>query len=532
MPSTLVLFAAIALQAQNPAAQGTVAGRVIDAASKQPIEGAAVYVFQSQAPNDADKVQTDTNGNFRITGLRPGTYRLGAEKTGFLGRRKGLLSNLGETKPIEVRAGETIENLIVRMRRGATLAGRVLGESGEPLAGVLVTAISKTLADPKNGWGPSSRTRTKANGTYSFTALESDSYWIVVFPPLPSASPGYPRTIYPNAESLNEAQPVYVSEGDAKQNIDFHLRRVPFFEISGVYKYGKGSFPGLPMKAQLRGEPVLEGLGLDEVYHADLLSDGTFQFRGIRPGNYRIEILDLHRSRDYVSKDVELGLASLRDIQVEPRPYCSLPGKLMLEGQGAKLTSIDLIFQPEETWLESKTQSAKIDTKGSFLLAAIRPGNYYIDLSDSSANYYAKSIRFAGLDPTRSLVNVSCENGSLELVLSRSIAYVSGQVKLAAKLASDGVVIFRPIRAFHSRSHTLIGTRIDSSGSFAQERLAPGTYLAYAFEATDFGLARDESLLQKLRSKATAFKVEANETKTIEITLITASEFEAAKRLP
>ncbi|WP_342646800.1 outer membrane beta-barrel family protein [Mucilaginibacter sp. CSA2-8R] len=70
-------------QTASPAAGGTVTGKLVDAATNQPLDFASVSLT-----NKADKtnkgIQTDLNGNFKVGGLKAGTYLFKATFIGYL----------------------------------------------------------------------------------------------------------------------------------------------------------------------------------------------------------------------------------------------------------------------------------------------------------------------------------------------------------------------------------------------------------------------------------------------------------------
>lgn len=73
---------------------GNITGRVVDAAGA-PLAGAAVYIDQSDQPHHDIAAITAADGSFRLSGLRPGKYRLGIHAEG--------LGGLGSVQLIDAR---------------------------------------------------------------------------------------------------------------------------------------------------------------------------------------------------------------------------------------------------------------------------------------------------------------------------------------------------------------------------------------------------------------------------------------------
>ncbi len=133
--------------AEGPA---TVTGRVVDEKG-QPIAGARVAISQDGGPvRDAT---SDPDGTFAITALLPGRHRFRAE------------SSEWSTESGNVVAPGTLE---VRLKRGVTLKGDVVDDSGAPLS-IDVFAVSQGNADAKS-------MSTEASGRFALHGLKPGTY--------------------------------------------------------------------------------------------------------------------------------------------------------------------------------------------------------------------------------------------------------------------------------------------------------------------------------------------------------------------
>ena len=116
---------------------GAIEGVVRDARTNQPVPGAAVYAAtDSPAVELADVreriVVTDGSGKFRFTGLRPGGYELSAKE----GARTSRV-------PVGVGIGvaEQQTNIVVLVAATATIRGKVVDETGAPVAQVAIRSF-------------------------------------------------------------------------------------------------------------------------------------------------------------------------------------------------------------------------------------------------------------------------------------------------------------------------------------------------------------------------------------------------------
>jgi hypothetical protein len=84
---------------------GVISGRVIDA-SGAPVSAASVAVTSSSVPVSDIAALTDDSGQFRRSGLEPGSYTLEARKTGLPPTSVQVEVADGEQVNLEVRLGE------------------------------------------------------------------------------------------------------------------------------------------------------------------------------------------------------------------------------------------------------------------------------------------------------------------------------------------------------------------------------------------------------------------------------------------
>jgi len=108
----------------------TLCGRVIDEVTQVPIHGARVRAYDYSP--DLKWVETDPQGNFRMTGLRDRTPVMI-----FADRYATLKANF--LRP----AGENENVREFRLARAAAIEGRVIGPAGQPVAGAAVRATRR-----------------------------------------------------------------------------------------------------------------------------------------------------------------------------------------------------------------------------------------------------------------------------------------------------------------------------------------------------------------------------------------------------
>lgn len=91
--------------------------------------------------DDAEnKVSED--GRFRVEGLEPGDYRVVARADG---------TTRAQSEPIKIAEGQSVENVVIEVDRGATVEGRVLDPTGAPVANADVRAFEPPPAPGAGG---------------------------------------------------------------------------------------------------------------------------------------------------------------------------------------------------------------------------------------------------------------------------------------------------------------------------------------------------------------------------------------------
>lgn len=163
-------------------ATGTIRGRVQDAASGEPIPEFTVTLaaggrggfanFVLRGPGGAPGPQNfrSADGGFELAGVPPGNWSVRATATGY---------RSADVSGVSVGAGETKEDVVVALKRGGTLAGKVLdANAGVAIANATVSwepagsppgpaAMAARMLDG----GGANVTSTAADGRFAFDGL-------------------------------------------------------------------------------------------------------------------------------------------------------------------------------------------------------------------------------------------------------------------------------------------------------------------------------------------------------------------------
>src|SRR5271166_2077411 len=185
----LLLSAAEAqIPASKPPSNCTVEGQIIQQPGGQPIRKANVRLSRvaEQQEDSADLVAgTDADGHFMIEDVKPGTYRVGYDRSGFVDAEK---RHHGRGMLLSLEAGQEIKDLLFHMAPAAVITGKVTDIDGDPAPGVSIVALPPHFwldrVPIPSGWGV-----TNDLGEYRISDLAPNRYTIVAQPPSRLARP-------------------------------------------------------------------------------------------------------------------------------------------------------------------------------------------------------------------------------------------------------------------------------------------------------------------------------------------------------
>ena len=223
---------------------------------------------------------TDENGNFSITKLMTGSYKLLFEYDGinnFIGGYYQNANNFANATPIEVTAGDTVKDITYQLKQGASISGQVTGPSG-----VAIEWEVEIEAYNEAGENVASA-QSETNGLYTISGLAPGRYrlfanYISMYASNIIQTPA--SEWYDGVYDENLAQWITVESGATIKNIDFTLEAGG--AISG-YVYSPENvllnYSGSVEAYDMNGEFVREGI------NANL---GQYIVAGLPTGSYKI----------------------------------------------------------------------------------------------------------------------------------------------------------------------------------------------------------------------------------------------------
>jgi hypothetical protein len=510
----------------------SIAGSVVTTGGR-PVAHADVMLSTGLGINIIQETFADSNGRFAFSDLPEGTYTVATIKTAMHG---GTLPS----KRVSIADGATADVQIeIALERGA-MEGFVSEEDGEPVQGVLVQALEVRYERGARRLVPSWSSRTTDDlGHYRLFGLGPGQYVVTAAPTGDGGGggaslPGYPRSFYPGTTDASQAQLVAVAGDDTVAGINLSLTRGRTARVSGRLL---DAFGGPTTGGRVSLVPSVRSASATMVpVGARIGSDGTFEFTGVAPGQY---VVQMDRGRKGPSTEGEFGVVPVvvsdRDVTgvvVQAMPGSSIAGRVVLDSaSGRKLRSAsDIEINPVPVDFDlapNQVASADIRDDGTFVMQGVT-GPRRIAATRVPAGWMVEAVRVAGVDVTDSAIEFGTPRQSrsdVEVVLTDRVSSVAGTVTGArgAPAADVPVIVFptdRSLRFFRSRY--LATTSASADGTFAIAGLPPGSYYVAAVPPLRAGDAdgwQDPQLLESFMRVAESIVVRDGETTSVSLHL-------------
>ena len=196
----------------------TITGQLVDARTFQPLRGAIVTAARIPVNKDQPNIgfRTGEDGKFVLRGVAPGIVNFSVFKAGYVS---------GPFPSVRPAAdGEQIDNVILTVPPGASLSGRILDESGNPVAGMAVR-VANTAFQSIRGVAV-----TAEDGRYLLGGLPAGDYAIAlgsVTETVEIISSGNDVVVIPNRlpdRPGAQVQTVKLSAGEDRGDVDLMIR--------------------------------------------------------------------------------------------------------------------------------------------------------------------------------------------------------------------------------------------------------------------------------------------------------------------
>lgn len=538
--------------------KSTVHGRVIYDDTRRPLRRVQVMIYDPAARSKTRHLVawTDGRGEFQIADVPAGKYFVVVDAPGII--RSGPYDSEERQKDMTSVTvdGTSSSEVIVRVKRGGAISGRVTYPDGDPA----INASMRVLRKREGKWvpvhvgaGSNDRALTDERGVYRVSGLLPGEYlvgateekWGIELTARDEPGGGnmlnralLAPTYHDGATSLTGATVLTIQAGDEQKDINITLADRPVHSISGTVTLKDNTRPIARARISLRRKDETTAASDLEEPVTNTDEQGRFTFDEVLDGNYAITITPPRlypRSEDlstasqmadagqrFVGKTLEVNVAGadLADLVIEVYSGIRVSGTVAVEG-GKPLPRNVMVYATAEV-RQAQPPSIRVQADGTFSLDGVPSGVTHLRTSVPPDNqYYTKSVTVGKTDLLRGPLVVKEDEDitNVRIVISPDVALLSGRV-----LASDGktpqpgasvLLISTDIDQQKSMGARIFGST-NADGSF-RLRGAPGEYLAIVMRPGEFVYELSNDALRLRNPKAQRLVLQAGENDRVDI---------------
>jgi hypothetical protein len=531
-------------------AKGTAAilGRVTNLETGAPLRRSLIQITSSTLPSER-RVSTNSDGRFEVRDLPAGAYSVKAARGGYLTLAHGQRRPGEMGKPLQLGEGQTVKGIDFALPRLGVISGRVVDETGEPMAKVSIWAMqfgrhqgARRLIPfvvPEECCWRGGHTTTDDSGQYSlvlppgeFVVMgESRETW-----PLESDAAqifGYAPSFYPGVTEPTEAQHIKVGVGQEVGNIDFALVAGRTSRVSGTVMNAAGA-PVANAPVALSHEVM--GPQGGSVYpssnKAETGPDGRFSVNNVQAGEYLLVV----RTAAANDQPAQQGRQMIQVAGVDLDGFVIVTGSggtvrgQVASDDGTPLPGIDrlsvwarpLSWAVRQSSAGSSAGHGRVNADGTFELKGVI-GPVVLRIGTLTGEWTLKSVELNGrnlADDPIDMQHGEALNG-VRVVLTNRPTQLRGALLDDQKQPADGIALVFPEETSRWRedSRTIRAARPDQRGEFSIKGLPAGNYLIAAVGDAQDGQWFDPQFLADLRPRAQRLSLADAESRRIELTV-------------
>jgi|GEM_PF-3278554 len=451
---------------------GMISGRVTNT-SAVGIQNINVQVVNLDG-SSVTSVDTDASGNYMITALPAGNFKVFFYKNGlnYLSEWYNDKASFATADQVAVTAGGTTPNINAQLATGGQISGRVTNTSAVGIQNITVYVYD---LDYKAVEGAS----TDASGNYTVLALPAGTFRVIFSPPNGS-SLNYLYEWYNDKNSFTTADPVAVTAGSTTPNINAQLATGG--QISG--RVTNVSTVGIQnIAVYLYSGP---GGGLDPAItdsweQAVTDANGNYTFSRLPTGIYTVWFHNdgLNYASEWYNDKGNIATAdpvavtagsTTASINAVLAAGGSISGRVTdsslagIQGVGVYVCDLN----------NNRMGSGYTDSSGNYTVSGLPAGNLKVRFTYGTyaTEWYNDKSSFARADPVAVTSGNTTENINAQLVAG---GIISGRVTDVSGSGFNNIII-----NIYDLENQLLGhTHTDTNGNYSVQGLPGGNYKVF-----------------------------------------------------
>jgi len=485
---------------------------------------------------------TDAEGRFKVSGIRPGRFRMDVERDGFLPKSYGEHDSGDSQSILSLGPGQKIEDLRFHLQKAAVISGRVVDENGDPVREVTVSPLRRTTHRRKSTTSETGTAITNDLGEYRLFDLYPGVYMVrasaksrggrtfgkvFVGRSTIESVGGYVSTYYPSVADVSRASTVEVKAGDEVPNVDIVLIRQKSYRITGrvINAAVEHTSPESQVDVSMLPNGV-ESYPWGDIREAQVdQKTGGFEVDDVLPGSYTLASSYQDRDGIFVgSTRVDVVNGDVTAVRVVITRGADLHGRVLKEGKISQEAPVGVRLQPRDQNTLGGFKLAKTKPDGTFLIEGVPDGDFDVSAEPADCGAcFVKSATVDGVDIIDDGITVSSGSAPslIQLVISDSSGSIDGTVKNAGGSPVPGATVGLARDHPHpNQDNAVRSAYADQLGYFSVSGVVPGSYHAFAWGDVDYDDCHDADFRKPFLPKATAFSIGESEKKTLQITLL------------
>jgi hypothetical protein len=532
-----LVAAALFAQQNPPVAPATqpnplcgIEGQVTNIATGAPVKKAELVVLRIEPePQINYSATSDANGKFALQGLEPGKYRLSVSANGFVDASYGARGSNRRGTTLSLDAGELLKDVNPKLTPHGVIAGRIVDEDGDPVVRAEVAARSHRRVEGHKQLMSAGTASTNDLGEYRIFGLAPGRYYVSATynetqalgssakPPEETYVPTY----YPAAVDVATAVGVDVPAGAELHAVSIILAKTHTVRVRG--HINSPSVGRLTVMILLTPRDQAGGWSVGSQSGAD--AQGSFEFRGVRPGAYWLETRFFGERPLFVRQPIDVGNTNMDDVAVILAPGVDLQGCVKTEGPaGVNLAAIRILLQaanPTGTYV-GPMPNAFTNDDGTFTLPRLAPEHYDFYVSGLPEGYYVKSIRAGDKEVRNSGFGLTSGAAApLTITIAPGAGQIDGVVIGDKDAVAGALVVLVPDDVQRRERKDAYSTATTGqNGLFTLKNIDPGDYKLYAWADIESEAYMDPDFMKPFESQGLPMSIHESSKETAQLKLI------------